>query len=203
MVTERRPALGRYGVRELHRNAIGLVCGAAAAWRAGKGSGLLDDVDIISSVSGGSVTAGSYGWKGPAGLCPATPSSSFSAKGQRHVCLARAQLGSGRALSADILSAERRPGSFLRPPAVPRRQRTGRELCGTDREVLERQQPTLRHSQRQGPRPRGAVSLYPGAVRAYLLRPLQARQTIAASANFPIVFSPIALQNYSRHCRGP
>lgn len=92
-------------------------------------------------------------------MCPATSLSSFSAKEQRRNRLAWAQPGSGRALCADILSAERRPGSFLRLPAVPRRQRTVTFAALTERYWNDN---NLRHSQRHRPRPRGAVSLYPG-----------------------------------------
>lgn len=173
--------------------------------REGEGGTLLDQVDIISSVSGGSVTAGWYAWQGKDGLQPEEE--------RRHSPNALGQFFAGGG-NAAIAWRGLNPAAMAGYALTPYQRSdvlagffADRLFGGTTFAALDakyRNDPNqpfvilnatdLGHESRF-PFTQGQFDLICSDLGLYRLS-----DAVAASANFPIVFSPIGLQNYSRDC---
>jgi NTE family protein len=167
----------------------------------GDGAAMLDKVDVISSVSGGSVTAGWYALKGKAGLAAAdgeNPLLNFLYNGGQSAIAWRAlnpvslaRYGLTDYQRSDVLAgffADRLFGKATYAE-VERRYRTRHDqpfvvLNATD----------LGHETRF-PFTQGRFDLICSDLAQYPLA-----YGVTASANFPVVFSPIGLDNHSADC---
>jgi predicted acylesterase/phospholipase RssA len=171
--------------------------------RAGAGSSLLDEVDIISSVSGGSVTAGWYGWKGQAGLVPGNALEQFF-QGGGNAALAWRGLNpaavAGYALTSyqrsDVLAGFFADRLFRDESGetVTFKALTGKYRNDPSQPFVILNATDLGHESRF-PFTQGQFDLICSDLDAYSLA-----HAVAASANFPLVFSPIGLQNHSADC---
>lgn len=171
--------------------------------RARAGSSLLDDVDIVSSVSGGSVTAGWYGWKGQAGLVPGNALEQFLYQGG---VAALAWRGLNPVALAGYALTPYQRSDVLKGFFADRlfRDEHGQDVTFAAVTEKYRHDPTqpfvilnatdLGHESRF-PFTQGQFDLICSDLGPYKLA-----YAVAASANFPIVFSPIGLQNYSADC---
>lgn len=165
----------------------------------GDGDHLLDDVDIISSVSGGSVTAGWYALEGREGLADDKANrlldflreggmGALAWRGLNPVSATRYLLTSYQ--RSDVLAdffADRLYGEATYAEVDERYKRKHQPfviLNATD----------LGHETRF-PFTQNRFDLICSDLDRYRLA-----DAVAASANFPIVFSPMGLNNYSREC---
>jgi NTE family protein len=188
-----RAAALAYGTLEALRELKGLNAGDTS---------LLDDVDIVSSVSGGSATAGWYALKGEPGLAPdddTNPmwrflhhggSGALAWRGLNPIALGGYLLTPYQ--RSDVLAdffAGRLYGEQTYDAVESRYKSDPNEpfviLNATD----------LGHETRF-PFTQNRFDLICSDLDRYRLA-----DAVAASANFPIVFSPMGLTNFSRGCR--
>jgi NTE family protein len=161
------------------------------------GESLLDDVDLISSVSGGSVTAGWYALRGKEGLAPGNPLENFLYKGATTQLaldglnpVALTAYAATRYQRSDVLAAMFADRLFgdATYETVEARYRAAHQpyviLNASD----------VGHEVRF-PFTQNRFDLLCSDLEKYKLA-----DAVAASADFPIVFSPIGLRNYSADC---
>jgi NTE family protein len=164
------------------------------------GNSLLDDVDIVSSVSGGSVAAGWYAYQGQAGLAPGNKLDGFIHQG------ATSQLAE-RGLNPVAL------GSYLFTPATrsdvladefASRLFNDATFADIDAAYSRQGQPfiilnasDIGHETRF-PFTQNRFDLICSDLNRYRLS-----NAVAASADFPLVFSPMGVTNYSYGGRCP
>ncbi len=166
------------------------------------GANLLQQVDIMSSVSGGSVAAGWYAANGAGGLKPGNDLERFL-HSDNMTALALRGLNPG-ALTAYVATRYQR--SDVLAAYFTRRlfSRGGRKLTYTDvldRYQNDRTQPyvilnaTDFGHETRFPFTQGRFDLLCSELSVYPLG-----YAVAASANFPLIFSPIGIENHSLNC---
>lgn len=163
------------------------------------GASLLDDVDIISSVSGGSVTAGWYALRGHAGLeDPAGLKQFLYADNMA----AMAWRGLNPAALTGYLVTDYQRSDTLTGYFADRlfKDSTYAEVDSTYRTTANQPFVILNATDLGHeivfPFTQGRFDLLCSDLARYRLA-----DAVAASANFPIVFSPIGVRNYSPDCR--
>jgi hypothetical protein len=161
------------------------------------GETLLDDVDVISSVSGGSVTAGWYALHGRDGLAPGNKLETFLYKGATTELAidglnpaALAAYAFTRYQRSDVLAgvfAQRLFGDATYETVEARYR-----LANQPYVILNASD--VGHETRF-PFTQNRFDLLCSDLERYKLA-----NAVASSADFPIVFTPIGLRNYSRNC---
>ncbi len=162
------------------------------------GGSLLDEVDLISSVSGGSVTAGWYALHGKDGLGTGNGLESFLYKGATTELAvdglnpaALAAYAFTRYQRSDVLAgvfAQRLFGDATYATVE------GRYRGLADQPYVILNASDVGHETRF-PFTQNRFDLLCSDLARYRLA-----DAVASSADFPIVFTPIGLRNYSRHC---
>ena len=166
---------------------------------------LLDEVDIISSVSGGSVTAGWYALKGQDGLASdegANALLKFLHAGGMGSLVWRAL--NPAALTGYAVTPYQRSdvlAGFFSDRLFHDKERGDATYADVQRKYREKNQPfvilnatDLGHETRF-PFTQNRFDLICSDLSQYKLA-----YAVAASADFPVVFSPIGIRNYSRDC---